>query len=45
MRVERREVVEVAVKLLGFLAALTVGVFLAADDDGVNGEEDCEEAS
>ena len=43
MRVKRREGVEVAAELLGFLAALAMGVFLAADDDGVDGDEDCEE--
>jgi len=43
VRVERREVVEVAVELLGFLAPFAVWVFFAADDDSVDGDEDCEE--
>ena len=43
MRVERREGVEVAVKLFGFLASLAVGVFFAADNDGIYGDEDRQE--
>jgi hypothetical protein len=40
-RVERREVVKVFLELFGFLAALAVRVFFAADDDGVYCDEDC----
>lgn len=38
--VERREVVDVAVEQLGFLASPAVRVLLAAGDDGVDGDQD-----